>query len=184
MINESTLFGIWLCFKRALGGPWVDKWCSLMCLLSLLKFNSASFPHKNVFVWMVILPPFFLWTTPPWINKDHHFLESGTQIWQVDFAFHWKSKSGADSRKNLQSCQLLAPLIEFGKTDQFRITILSVKTAGWSIPNTTYLSEQTLSTHLFLHFLFSTCSRLVTQRAINNNSKKQWELMTSFIPSV
>ena len=149
-----------------------------------LNINSVSFSLKNISIWMTTLPPSFPWTIPPWINKDHHSLESGTKMWHVSFAFHWKSKTGADTRKNVQSRQLLTPLIELGKTDQFKITSLSVKTAGWSIPNTTYLSEQTLSTHLFLHIVFSPCSRLLTQTAINNNSKKQWELMTSFIPSV
>lgn len=80
---------------------------------------------------MVILP------SPPSMNnpsldehKDHHSSESGTQMWHVNLAFHWKSKSGAETRRNLQGCQLPAPLIEFGKTDQFKITSLSAKTAG------------------------------------------------------
>lgn len=148
-----------------------------------VNINSVSFSPKNILVWKLVLPPSFSCTPPTWINKDHS-LESGTNMWHVNSAFHWKAKSGADTRQSLQSCQLPAPRIEFGKTGQFKITSLWVKTAGWSIPNTTYLSEQTLSTHLFLHIVFSTCSRLLTQIAINNNSKKQWELMTSFIPPV
>lgn len=150
----------------------------------ILNSNGVSLSLKSVLVWMIILPPSFPWTISPWIHRNHYSLKSGTKMWHVNFILHWKSKSGTHSKKNLQSCQLLAPLIELGKTDQFKITILSGKTTGWSIPNTTYLSEQTLSTHLFLHIIFSTCSRLLTQTAINNNSKKQWELMTSFIPSV
>lgn len=162
--------------------------------LPRIKPNYACFPSlnskgvflflKSVLVRMIILPPCFPWTIPPWINRNHYSLESGTKMRHVNFTLHWKSKSGLHSRENLQSCQLLAPLIELGETDPFKITSLSVKTTGWSIPNTTYLSEQTLSTHLFLHIVFSTCSRLFTQTAINNISKKQWELMTSFIPSV
>lgn len=63
-------------------------------------------------------------------HKDHHSSESGPLMWHMNLAFHWKSKSDADTGRNLQGCQLPAPLIEFGKTDQFTITSLSGKTAG------------------------------------------------------
>lgn len=149
-----------------------------------LNINSVSFSLKKYFSlndnFTTILPM----NNPSLDKQRSSFFGVWHQNVACELCISLKIKDWC--RHQEESAESLAAytLIELGKTDQFKITSLSVKTAGWSIPNTTYLSEQTLSTHLFLHIVFSTCSRLLTWTAINNNSKKQWELMTSFIPSV
>lgn len=148
-----------------------------------LNINNASLSLKNIFISMINFSTVFSKNNSPWIHKDLS-LESGTQIWHVNFMFHWRSKSGADTRRNLWSCQLLAPLRSLGKQISSISLASQQKLQDDRFQTPHCLSEQTFSTHSFLHFLFSTCSCLPTQIATNNNSKKQWELMTSFIPSV
>jgi hypothetical protein len=89
----------------------------------------------------------------PWINTAHHFSESGTQVWHVNLALHWKSKLHADSRRNLQSCWLLAPPSERGETDQFKVTSLSANTADDQF-QTPHIS----ASRRYLHICFFTSS--------------------------
>lgn len=148
-----------------------------------LNINNASLSLSKTFHFSNNFSTVFSKNNSPWIHKDLS-LESGTQMWHMNFTFYWRSKSGADTRRNLWSCQLLAPLRSLGKQISSISLASQQKLQDDRFQTPHCLSEQTLSTHSFLHFLFSTCSCLLTQIATTNNSKKQWELMTSFIPSV
>ena len=79
-----------------------------------LHINNASLSQKY-FHFSDNFSTVFSKNNSPWIHKNLLSLVSGTQTWHVNIMSHWRSKSGADTSRDLWSCQLLALLRSLGK---------------------------------------------------------------------